>query len=168
MKEEGNKLDLTHENVRAVAESGHYVQAIILIHTAIEALMNLSFMYAVVMLNPQGHGALERTKLKSPGDFSILTEYRYSTVSKILVDLGIYNADLYRRLIGFNSMRNKVVHGLMKERLTARTTKNYYSSGINLWDEVEKIRTEVASRSSKTFMKTWADQNKNKVNGVGS
>lgn len=162
IKEEskGIEIKITKDYVEKSYKEGRYLEAILLTHIVLEVHMKHIFTLFNYIRDPTNLAQFERLKAKRKGKSKYpifpAIPYNFITIANILLDLGIFDANLFSRLEKFNKHRNTVVHRLFDKLPSKRQLDSYFKLGMELWEETWKIEEKYIKanyESMKKFMK---------------
>jgi hypothetical protein len=144
-------IEISKDYVRESYEKGHYVEAIVIIHYALEVFMNstyTTFLMANTLVNPSGLLERMKTKGKGRGKPSIypISTYGFLTAANILLDIGVYTAELFAKLQKFNKYRNIVVHRLFKKLPNRKELDSYFKLGMELWETTWEVHQKYSKK----------------------
>jgi hypothetical protein len=111
---------------KSAYDSGHPIEAVTILHAAIEFIMNavLRIYFSKLVKN-----------LK-------IAYFDYKTVARILFGLGLISVNEFGDLRKFNTERNRLVHNLFKEYVREKHAKTAYELG-------DRMLLMIANRGAK-------------------
>jgi hypothetical protein len=155
------KIEISEDDVRESYKKGHYIQAIVLTHCIIEVFMNstyTTFAWPNALANPNSLTSRVKTKGKGrlkPSMFPFGMEkygtYKFRTLNYILLDLGIYNAELFEKIDKFNEYRNIIVHKIFMKLPNKKERDSYFNLGMELWEATRKVHQELQQKYLQQF-----------------
>jgi len=168
---EERRIEITKDYIQKSYQEGHYVEAIVLAHYIIEVKMNMTFIAALRLFKPFSFAPMERMKVqrrKRSGKSPLypLSTYKFLIIANILLDMGIYNSDLFNKLEKFNTYRNSVTHRLFEKLPNKKELNDYFELGMELWEETQKL-LEGYNRASFNHIKKIMEKPPAYVNEFG-
>lgn len=113
------------------------VEAVSVLHSAIEKHLFVAWTSVILVkfgINPF---------VKMRDEYS--TYFGFKELANVLYQTGLINKEIFRKLIKFNSLRNVVIHEMMKlesvrKKSKLENIKNEFTNGVDCYNESKKLR----------------------------